>query len=156
MINRSIKLLLVLVVLWIGPGAADSFGSDCDDPLGGGSNCQNQELASNDGTPGGDECGGPIVVSSASSSGPTLVVNLTNPSLSTERGYVVATVLLDGRQYGYIVPVEVSAKSGLSLTITFPGTVATISVHACSNRPGGINEGPDVVAIRHEEEEQTE
>ena len=150
MIDRSIKLLL-LVLLLACPWVVDSFGSDCDDPLGGGS-CQNQDLNQGNDPPGGDECGGPIVVASASSSGPNLSVNLSNPGLSREQGYVVATVLLSGRQYRYVVSVSVEAKSGLSLTITFPGTITTISIQACSNEPGGINEGPDVVAIRHEEE----
>ena len=150
--NPSIKLLFVLVVLLVWPGFV-AFGSDCDDPLGGGSNCQNQDLDSND-PPGGDECGGPIVVTSASSSGTTLIVNLSNPTASTEQGFVVTTVLLAGKQYGYVFPVSVTAQSRQSILVVFPRTFTTIGVFACSSKPGGINEGPDVVGIIREEEEE--
>ena len=149
MIHPSIKFLLVLVVLLVAPGVFAS--GECDDPLGGGSNCQNQDLDSND-PPGGDECGGPIVVTSASSSGTTLIVNLSNPTASTEEGFVVATVLFAGQQYGNFIPVSVTAQSRLSVLFVFPRTFTTIGVSVCSNKPGGINEGPDVVGIIQEEE----
>jgi len=149
MINPSIKLLLVLVALLICPGVAAS-GGDCDDPLGGGSNCQNQDLNSDDGPSGGDECSSPIVVAGASSSGTTLIVDLSNPTASTEEGFVVATVLLAGYPYGDVVPVSVTAQSRLSSLVKLPGTFTTIGVVVCANRPGGINEGPDVVG-RHDQ-----
>ncbi len=149
MIHPSIKLLLVLVVLLVWPAVAAS-GDDCDDPLGGGSNCSSQDLDSND-PPGGDECGGPIVVTGTSSSGSTLIVNLSNPSGSTEQGFVVTTVLFAGQQYGNIIPVSVAARSNLSVLVLFPRTFTTIGVSVCSNKPGGINEGPDVVGMREEE-----
>ena len=150
--NPSIKLLFVLVVLLVWTGVP-AYTGDCDDPLGDGSNCQNQELDMDDPL-GGDECGGPIVVTSASSSGTTLVVGLSNPTASTEQGFVVATVLLLGQQYSYAIPVSVTARSGLSVLVVFPRTFTTISVYACSSKPGGINEGPDVVGIREEEESE--
>jgi len=151
MIDHPIKLLLVLIALLVCPGVAAT--DNCDDPLGGGAGCQNQDLNSNDGAPGGNECGGNIVVASATSNGAVLSVNLSNPSTLAEQGFVVVTVLLGGRQYGYVFPVSVAARSGLSIAVTFPGTITTIGVQVCSNRPGGINEGPDVVAIRQEQDE---
>jgi len=149
MSNHSIKLLFVLLVLLVWTGVP-AYTGDCDDPFGG-SSCQNQELEMDD-PPGGDECGGPITVTSASSSGTTLVVGLSNPSESTEQGYILATVVLLGEQYTYAVPVSVTATSTQNILVIFPRTITTIGVIACSNKPGGINEGPDVVGVREEEQ----
>jgi hypothetical protein len=145
--NPSIKLLFVFAVLLAWSGAT-TWG-DCDDPLGG-SNCQAQDLDSND-PPGGDECG-PIVVTSATSSESTLIVKLSNPSASTEEGFVVTTVLLAGKEYVNVIPVALTAESTATLLVVFPRTFTAIGAYACGDKPGGINEGPDVVGIIHEEE----
>ena len=149
MIHPSIKLLLVLVVLLVAPGIFAS--GDCDDPFGG-SNCQSQDLDSND--PPGDACGGPIVVTSASSSGSTLIVNLANSSESAAQGYLVTTVLLAGKEYVNVFSVSVTAESNKNVLVVFPRTFTTLGVYTCSSKPGGINEGPDVVGIIREEEEE--
>lgn len=148
MIHPSIKWLLVLVVLLITPGIFAS--GDCDDPFSS-SNCQSQDLDSND-TPGGDACGGPIVVTSASSNGSTLIVNLANSSESAAQGYLVTTVLLAGKEIVNVFSVSVTAESTKNVLIVFPRTFTTIGAHTCSTKPGGINEGPDVVGIIREEE----
>ncbi len=151
MINPSIKLLLVLVVLLVAPGVFAS--GDCEDPLGGGSNCQNQDLDSND-PPGGDACGGPIVVTSTSSSGSTLIVSLANPSESAAQGYLVTTVLFAGKEYVNVFAVSMTAESNKNVLVVFPRIFTPLGAYTCSNKPGGINEGPDVVGLVHEEEEE--
>ena len=148
MINPSIKLLLVLVMLLVCPGVFAS-GGECDDPLGGGSNCQNQDLNSND-PPGGDACGGPIVVTSARSSGSTLIVSLANPSESAAQGYLVTTVLLAGKEYVNVFAVSMTAESNKNVLVVFPRIFTPIGAFTCSNKPGGINEGPDVVGLIQE------
>ena len=146
--HTSIKRLLALAMLLVW-AAVPTTGSDCDDGSGNGS-CQNQDLNSN-GSGGGAGCGeGPITVINAVSSGSVLVVNLTNSSASTEQGFVVADVLLQGLPYTYVFPVSVASGSGSSVVIVFPRPVTPIGVVACGFDPGGINEGGDVVFIREE------
>jgi len=149
MIHPSIKWLLVPVVLLVAPGIFAS--GDCDDPFGG-SNCQSQDLDSDD--PPGDACGGPITVTSASSSGSTLIVSLANPSESAAQGYLITTVLLAGKEYVNVFAVSMTAESNKNVLVVFPRIFTPIGAYTCSNKPGGINEGPDVVGLIHEEEEE--
>jgi hypothetical protein len=91
-------------------------------------------------------------VTSASSSGSSLIVNLSNSSTSAEQGFVVTTVLLAGVGYISFVPVSVTAESTQSILLIFPRPFTTIGAVACSTKPGGINEGPDVVGLKSDEE----
>ena len=148
--HTSIKRLFVLAILTV-CAAVPTTGSDCDDPLGGGS-CQNQNMNSND-SGAGNGCGeGPITVTNAVASGATLVVGLSNSSDSTEQAFVVAEVMLQGRPYIHVTPVSLTSGLGSSVVVRFPGPVTPIGVVACGFDPGGINEGPDVVGMREEEE----
>ena len=80
------------------------------------------------------------------------IVGLSNSNGSTEEGFVVATVLLQGQEYTYALPVTMTGESTQNLIIIFPKAITPIVVYPCSTKPGGINEGPDVVGLNSDEQ----
>jgi len=61
-------------------------------------------------------------------------------------------VLIGGHAYESVLPVTVTAESTQSLLFVFSKTFTIITVDPCSTKPGGINEGPDVVGLKNEEQ----
>ncbi|NIM00172.1 MAG: hypothetical protein GTN89_04575 [Acidobacteria bacterium] len=147
MIQPSIRLLFVLLtcLAWAGVAAAD-----CGDPFDP-SSCQTQELEADD-PPGGDECGGPISVAGTSTASTSMIVSLANSSGTLAEGFIVVTVLIDGQPYDYVFPVSVAGEGEMSVLVLFPKSSTPVGVIVCTSQPGGINEGPDVVGIREEEQ----
>lgn len=142
---------LAALLLWTGVTGFAAASCDTDDPFSGGSGCQ--DLQSND-NPGGSECDGPLRVTSVSSGTLTLDVGLANPASSSESGYIVVTVMMDGQLLTFAEPVVVSAKSTLAVRFIFPRAITPGGVYACSNKPGGIVETPDPVTVHPQPSEE--
>jgi hypothetical protein len=144
--RRNLHLGLLLLV-WTGLGGVAGAGCDPDPGLGGDpmdSGCVHLDL--NDDF-GGSECDGPIQVTGASSSGSTLDVGLSNPTNSFESGYLLVSVIMDDKLLTFAEEVAVPEKSSLYLQFAFPVRVTLVGVDACAQKPGGIVETPDPVAV---------
>jgi len=106
-------------------------------------------------------CGGSVEITAVGQTSGTmnLDVAMNNSSPFPQKTYVVLHVLMDRQSLQFVVSLVVPGASAVDVQFGFPTTIQPIEVDACGDKPTGIAESSDPVAVKvvtGEEEEESE